>query len=81
MPTGEEPTQINPEEAGLYPEGSIPYEAASDPYLYSSGGGALGPSEMDAEEEITLPPEEPPKRNWLLWIAIAVGAYLLFQEA
>jgi len=81
----EEPLQINPEEAGLYPEGSIPTYVENsvygeDPYLYSSGG-AFGPSEPGEEEVAPPPPEEPPKRNWLLWIALAVGAYLIFQEA
>ena len=73
------PTQINPVEAGLEPEGSGPAQL-----VYASGGygsgGAYGPSQPEEAEVVEeVPPAEPKKTNWLLWLLLAAGAYLFLE--
>lgn len=73
------PTQINPVEAGLEPEGSGPAQL-----VYASGGygsgGAYGPSQPEEAEVVEEAPlEEPKKTNWLLWLLLAAGAYLFLE--
>ena len=74
-PTGT-PTQVNPAESGLEPEGSGPAQLVYSTEGYG-GGGAYGPSQqIEAEIPEETPPEEPKKTNWMLWLLLAAGAYL-----
>lgn len=79
-PPTETPTEINPEDSGLYPEGSMPPQI-----VYVGGGGGVEATTAEAvvEEPIAeVPPIDEPKKptTWLLWLAVAASVYLLFGE-